>query len=79
MQRNPEQQIVMIQLDIEKAYYHEHTKCGLGRSAQMMGLRAMSYEFGARSDEARNSRSCERHESMKTEMKKETIWTKREY
>ena len=40
----------------------------------MMGLRAMGYEVGARSDEAKNSRSCERHESMKTEMKKETRW-----
>ena len=37
-----------------------------------MGLQGTGYELGARSDEARNSRSCERHESMKTKMKKET-------
>ena len=33
--------------------------------AWMMGLRTAGYELGARSDEVRNSRSCEQHESMK--------------
>ena len=40
--------------------------------AQMMGLRATD-ELGARCDEARNSKCCERHEGMKIEIKiKET-------
>ena len=35
----------------------------------MMRLQVAGHELGARSDKARNSRRCERHESMKTEMK----------
>ena len=42
-------------------------------TADWEGARMMGHELGFRRDEARNSRSCERHESMKTEMK-ETRW-----
>ena len=42
--------------------------------ARMRGLRATNYGLRAKSDEARNSRSRDRHKSMMTEMKKETIW-----
>ena len=60
------------------AICHGHTERGLGRStddgATGYGLRATGYELGARSGEARNSRSCEQHEIMKTEMTNETRW-----
>ena len=42
--------------------------------ARMMGLRATGDELRARRDEVGKYRSCERHKSMKTEMKKETRW-----
>ena len=41
--------------------------------ARMMVLQVTGYRLGARSDEVRNSRSGDRHESMKIEMKKEKI------
>ena len=50
---------------------HRHTERGLGRRTDDG---ATGYELGARSGEARNSRSCEQHEIMNTEMTKETRW-----